>query len=298
MAMDLLVDAVVYGNLLSLLSIGLSLTLLTTRVSNFAHGDFATVGIYVAYTMSVLFGANPYLFLPFSFVGGLLLGFLVYRVVFEPLRGKASLVTLMIVSMALDFILRYSVQIYADVLQRSLGVYTRGIVFKDVNVNFLGSTLPGLLVISSAVAWLFLLLLYLFLYKTKVGIAMRAVIENPSLSEALGINVKRVYALSWMLSASFASVAGVFLPFRITVNPDTGFSILLSIFAAVTLGGLESLLGSIIGAYIIAFSETVGVYYLSQIGLSTAYRPAISFITLALVLLLYPRGLAGLWSKR
>lgn len=298
MAMDLLVDAVVYGNLLSLLSIGLSLTLLTTRVSNFAHGDFATVGIYVAYTMCVLFGANPYLFLPFSFVGGLLLGFLVYRVVFEPLRGKASLVTLMIVSMALDFILRYSVQIYADVLQRSLGVYTRGIVFKDVNVNFLGSTLPGLLVISSAVTWLFLLLLYLFLYKTKVGIAMRAVIENPSLSEALGINVKRVYALSWMLSASFASVAGVFLPFRITVNPDTGFSILLSIFAAVTLGGLESLLGSIIGAYIIAFSETVGVYYLSQIGLSTAYRPAISFITLALVLLLYPRGLAGLWNKR
>jgi branched-subunit amino acid ABC-type transport system permease component len=82
------------------------------------------------------------------------------------------------------------------------------------------------------------------------------------------------------------------------VNPDTGFSMLLSIFAAVTLGGLESLLGSVIGAYIIAFSETLGVYYLSQLGISTAYRPAISFATLTLVLLVYPRGIAGLWSKR
>jgi len=298
MIMDLLLDAIIYGNLLSLLAVGLSLTLLTTKVANFAHGDFAAVGIYVAYTLSIIFNASPYLFLPASFVSGALLGLVIYRVVFDPLRERASLVTLMVASMALDFILRYSIHICADVLQRSLRVFSRGIIFNDVSVNLLGLSVLGLFFISTVVTTIFLVLLYLFLFKTKVGVATRAVIENPALSEALGISVRRIYALSWMLSVAFACVAGVFLPFRITVNPDTGFSMLLSIFAAVTLGGLESLLGSVIGAYIIAFSETLGVYYLSQLGISTAYRPAISFATLTLVLLVYPRGIAGLWSKR
>lgn len=294
----LLVDALVYGNLLALLSVGLSLTLLTTKVSNFAHGDFAVIGIYIAYTLSQVLNVTPYAFIPVAFVGGALVGLAVYFLVFDPLRDKASFVTLMIVSMALEFILRYSVQIYADVMQRWLKTFGRGFMFNDVRLALLGLHVDGVVVYSSITTLSLLVLLYVFLYRTKTGTAMRAAIENPQLAQTLGINVRKVYAYSWMLSAGFAAAAGVFLPFKIVVNPDTGFSLLLSMFAAVTVGGLGSLAGSLVGAYLISFSEIAATYFLSSLGLSTSYRALVSFLSIAVVLLLSPRGLAGLWSKR
>ncbi|QOJ78066.1 branched-chain amino acid ABC transporter permease [Infirmifilum lucidum] len=295
---EIIVNGLLYSNLLALLSIGLTLTILTSKVSNFAQGDFAVIGVYAAYTASVITRLSPYLQIPVAFATGALVGSLIYLLVFDQLRSRASLVTLMIVSMAIDIILRASMQLYADFLQLTLGVYSRGFIFSDVILSVFGVPVAGVLVFSTATTVLLLLALYLLLFRTKIGIAMRAAIENPSLAETLGINVRRVFAISWALSAGLAAVAGVFLPFRIPVNPDTGFALLLSIFASATLGGLTSLLGSIVGAYLIGFSETLFTFALSSLGLSTAYRPAVSFTAIILTLLLAPGGVSSLWSRR
>ena len=295
---EMFLNGLIYSNLLALLSIGLSLTILTSKVSSFAHGDLAVVGIYATYTLSILTHLTPYLQLPAAFLAGASVSALIYILVFDKLRDKANLVTLMIVSMAIDIILRGSLQLYADSIQAALHVFGRGFIFSDTSYEFLGVRVSGVLVYSTLVTALLLVSLYFILFKTKLGIAMRASIENPSLAETLGINVRRVFTISWALAGGLAAVAGAFLPFRMPVNPDTGFTLLLSIFAAVTVGGLTSLLGSVLGAYIIGFSETFFTFWLSSIGLSTAYRPALAFTAIIITLLISPQGLSALWSKK
>jgi len=298
--LDLLIDALVYSNLLVLLSISLTLTILTLKVSNFAHGDLAIVGVYGSYTFMIILGVSAYLSIPFSFIFGGLYALATYLLVYGPLQRRgAGFVMLMIASMAVDIATRSLLHMYADVMKTQLGVYSRGFIFKDIAVKIEGLRVQGLTLFSTLSVILLLAFLYILLMKTKFGIAMRASIENPNLAEILGIDVEKVYSISWFLAGGFAGVAGFFLPFRIPTSPDLGFIILLSIFAASILGGINSLAGAVVGGYVVGFSEILGTYFLSQppINLSTAYRPAIPFTILILTLLLLPKGLASLWSK-
>ncbi|MCS7103989.1 MAG: branched-chain amino acid ABC transporter permease [Thermofilaceae archaeon] len=290
---EVVVGALVYSNLLAMLSVGLNLILLTCKVSNFAHGDFVMVGVYTALTVSTILGVTPYACLPFALIAGGVISFALYRVVFEPLRTRANLVMLMVVSMALDIILRYSLHIYADLAQAWLKVHTRLFLFDDFLIEFSGVKIPGVLVFSSLTSVILLVSLYLLLFKTRLGTAMRASIENPELAEALGVNVKMVFGLSWFLSGALAAAAGVFLPFRAMVSPDTGWSMLLPTFASVIVGGVGSLSGSLIGAYTIGVAEVFLTYVLASLGVSTAYRPLVSFSAIITVLLVSPKGLSG-----
>ncbi|RLE61208.1 MAG: branched-chain amino acid ABC transporter permease [Thermoprotei archaeon] len=297
---DLLLDALVYSNLLVLLSISLTLTILTLKVSNFAHGDLAIVGVYGAYTFMVILGISTYFSIPFAFLFGGLYALATYLLVYGPMRRRgANFVMLMIASMAVDISTRSLLHMYADFMKSQLKVYSRGFIFDDISLDITGFKLQGIIFFSSLSVILLLLFLYILLMKTKFGIAMRAAIENPDLAEILGINVEKVYSFSWFLAGGFAGVAGFFLPFRIPTSPDLGFIILLSIFAASILGGVNSLAGAVVGGYIVGFSEILGTYLLSQppINLNTAYRPAIPFTLLILTLMLMPKGLASLWSK-
>lgn len=294
--MIVLVEAAAYSSLLALASLGLALCVITTRVSNFAHADYMTIGAYAALIASVVMRTHPYAALPISALLGGLAALASYLLVFDPLR-KHGLVTLMIASMALDVIIRGLLNILADYLQASLGVYSRGFIFKDITVELAGLRVEGYPLAVALVTSLSLTLLYLLLYHTRVGVKMRAVAESAELAETLGINTRRVLALSWFLAGAFAGLAGAMMPYRFVVSPDTGSFVLLTLFAAVTLGGLQSLLGSIAGAYIIGFSESAITYYLAYLGLSTAYRPLFAFSVIVATLLARPRGLASIWER-
>lgn len=296
--LDVIIGALVYSNFLALLAISLCLAILTCKVSNFSHGDLAMVGVYAAYTASVVLKLSPYYCLPVASLAGGLVALLCFLLVFEPLRrAGASPVSMMVASLALDMVIRYSLHMYADVVQRVLGVFGRDFMFGDAKLSIAGVQVPGILVSSSLTTVALLAVLYVLLYKTRLGVAMRAAIENQQLAMVLGVNVRKVFAFSWFLSGALAATAGVFLPFRILVNPDTGWSMLLSVFAAVIVGGINSLSGSIVGAYLIGFSELLFSYLLASLGLSTAYRPLIVFSAIIVTLLLSPRGLSVLWSN-
>ncbi len=297
---NILLDALVYSNMLALLSLSLTLTIMTLKVANFAHGDLAIIGVYGAYTFIVIAGLATYLTMPLAFLFGGIYAVLCYLLIYSPLRRRgANFVMLMIASMAIDIATRALLQIYADLLKFNFKVYSRAFIFNDFTANILGVQVRGLVLVSSLSVIALLALLYVLLMKTKFGVAMRAAIENPALAEVLGINVEKVYATSWFLAGGFAGIAGFFLPFRIPTSPDLGFIILLPIFAASILGGINSLSGAVVGGYIVGFSEILGTYLLSQppINLSTAYRPAIPFTILIITLLLLPQGIASLWSR-
>jgi len=297
MNVTLLIDAIIFGNLLVLLSIGLTLTYITLKIPNFAHGDFATIGIYVAYYFLVFYKISPYLTLPIAFLISGTIALLSYLLVFRPLNNRGiSIVGLMVASIAIEVALRSTLHIYADSLTNVYKVISRGFIFRDFGIRISRTIyIPGLLIVSTALTFTLIITLYILLTKTKFGIAMRAAIENPDLAEVLGVDVNKVYAVSWFLAGGLAGLAGALVPFRMPANPEIGWMLLLRVFSSSILGGLSSIYGAMLGGYIVGFAEVIGIQVLSNppFNLSTAYRPAIPFAILIATLLLMPEGLAS-----
>jgi len=299
--MAVIEGALVYSNLLALLSIGLTITYITTGVPNFAQGSMAVFGSYVSLTLWLLFGIHPYNTIPVSFILGGVLGIAIYTIVLRPMIHKeAMIVILMIATLAVDLIMLGALGAYSETLGVISGKSTRKFIFTPMDFKILGA--DAILVISSLVIILLLFSLFLLLYKTKFGIALRASMENPALAEIMGVNVEYTRIFSWFLSGSLAAVAGTLLPFRQEIFPATGAIIIVSIFAASIVGGISSIYGALAGGYIIGLSESMVTFYLSKVfGPSIlVYSKVISLVILIIALILAPSGIAGLeiWRKR
>lgn len=301
---NIIEGSLVYSNILVLLSIGLTLTYITTAVPNFAQGSFAIVGSYVALTMLRLFGIHPYISLPIAFIFGGLLGIATYVFILRPLiqRG-ASVVILMIATLAFDLILLGIIGSYSD----TLAIITRKSAskFTFIPTDFTILSFSASLFVSALVIILVLASLVFLLYKTKFGIALRASMENPALAEVMGVNVEHTRIFSWFLSGALAAMAGCLLPFKYEVVPSTGAIIIVSIFASSIVGGLSTIYGALLGGYIIGFSETSVTFGLSTFFGSgiLLYGRVVSLLVLVATLILAPKGLTGvkwrrlLWSK-
>jgi branched-chain amino acid transport system permease protein len=292
-------DAITFANLLTLLSIGLSLTYMTTKVPNFAHGSFATVGAYIALTITELWKLNIYTSLLIApFLGGLA-ALSLYKFILKPLSDRgASLVSLMIATLAFDLVLLSFLNIYADYLTRSFKIKSR--VFNLRGYDLKIAEYPAIFPISLILSISLIIILHLLLKKTKFGISMRATIENPPLASIMGINVNLVYSISWFIAGSLAGIAGCLLPIRFIGNPDTGTTMIASIFAASIVGGLLNIYGAILGGYLIGLTEVLGTNYLAMwIGSWVIpYRPIIPLIAMVITLLLVPKGLSSInWYK-
>ncbi|PUA33772.1 MAG: hypothetical protein B9J98_02185 [Candidatus Terraquivivens tikiterensis] len=295
----LLRDAVIFSSLLMMLSAGLTLTYMTTKVPNFAHGDFATLNVYAGLALVRLLNVSPYLGMIPAFLIGGVAALVLYLAVLKPLTDRgANYVILMIATIAYDMILLSLINISADYLNRVHKLITRLFQLRDFDVELLGQ--PGLFVVAPFLAFAMITSLYIFLNRTKFGVAMRAAIENPSLAEVVGININLAYATSWFISGGLAGVVGVLMPLYMTCNPDIGVRLLISIFAASILGGLSNIYGAFLGGAVIGFAEVLGTGYLSMaLGpWVVPYRPVIPLIIMMLTLIFAPKGLAGVDWKR
>ncbi|AGK61755.1 amino acid/amide ABC transporter membrane protein 1, HAAT family [Archaeoglobus sulfaticallidus PM70-1] len=297
--MSVMEGAIIYSNLLVLLSIGLTMTYITTAVPNFAQGSFAVFGSYVALTLFRLYGIHPYASIPITFVAGGLLGLVIYIGVLKPLiRRGAEVVILMIATLAVDLILLGVIGAYSDYL----GVITKKSAKKFIFTpyDFSIGSMSGIFFVSIAVIALILFGLYLLLFKTKFGVAMRASMENPSLAEIMGVNVETTRLTSWILSAALASLAGALLPFRQEIVPMTGGIIIVSIFASSIVGGLGSIFGALIGGYVVGMSESFVTFELSKVfGTGVlVYSRVVSLIVLIIMLILAPKGIMSIKWRR
>ena len=296
---SVLEGAIIYSNLLVLLSIGLTITYITTAVPNFAQGSFAVFGSYIALTMLRLFGMHPYYSIPIALILGGLLGVAVYFFVLKPLINReAEIVILMIATLALDLILLGFLGAYSDYLGNITKKASKKFIFTPYDFNI--GDLSAIFVVSLIVIATILACLFLLLYKTKFGVALRASMENPALAEIMGVNVEYTRIFSWFLSGSLAAVAGCLLPFRQEIVPLTGSIIIVSIFAASIVGGLATIYGALIGGYIVGISESLVTYQLSTVLGSgvLVYSKVVSLIVLIVMLILAPQGLTGIKWRR
>ncbi len=282
-----------------MLSMGLTLTYLTTKVPNFAHASFAVVGVYLALIVSRVFENSPYVAIPFAFVlsGGIALA--LYTFILKPLiRKGASQAIQMIATLAFDLVLIGLLNITADYIVKTFKVISREFTLRSYDGTFLD--LPLILFVAPTLIVIISISLHVMLKKTKFGIAMRATIENPDLSGVVGINVKLVYGVSWFLGGGLAGIAGALMSMWFQGDPNLGPMMIPSIFAASIAGGFFSIYGAIAGGLLVGFTEILGTRFLAgEFGSwIIAYRPLIPLIFIVVTLLVVPKGLASInWYK-
>ena len=291
-------DAMVYANIVTLMCIGFTLVYMISRIPNFAQSTFAVLGVYSTYTIVRLLDLNPYIAMPIGFVLGALLSIFVFLGIVNPLiKSGAGPIRLTISLLALQQIFLSGVQIYADYVRTVFGEYSRGFMLR-INDFQLGE-FPGVLVISTATIITIVVSLHLLLKKTQFGIAMRATVENAPLASVLGINIKQISLVSWVITGGLAGLAGTFLPLWFQSGPGSGGMIATSVFAGSVVGGLSSIYGAVLGGYLISLLEVWGTYLLmSNFGYWVgSYRMLIPLTFMALFLLFEPGGLVSLIDK-
>lgn len=297
--MAVLEGAVIYSNLIVLISIGLTMTYITTGVPNLAQGTFAVVGSYMTLAFFRVLDIHPYMSLPLVFVLGGILGLAVYLAIIKPLISRgAGIITLMISTLGIDLVLYGGAGAFSDILENITRKSAKNFIFTPH--DFPIWSFQGVFVISVIVIVLMLSALYVLLFKTKFGVAMRASMENPSLAQVMGVNVETTRLVSWALSGGFACVAGALLPFKQQIYPFVGDVIIVSVIAASIVGGLGTIFGAVIGGYIIGISESFVTFQLSKIvGPEVlVYSRVVSLIVLILMLLLAPKGILSINWRR
>lgn len=290
--------ALVYASELTLLSIGFTLTYLTAKVPNFAHGTYAGVGIYVSYTFAKIWGLSPYYGFPVAFIIGGAMSVLIFKLVIGVLTNMGGgAIVLTISTLAIQIFLTAFIQIYAYYLRERFSTYAMAFLLKESDFKLAG--FPGIFVVSLTITLGSVLALHYMLTRTKIGVAMRATAEDPELAQVLGINTDQIQLFSWFLTGGLACLAGAMIPLWFQSTPTSGAMIITSIMAGSLLGGFESIYGSVIGGAVVGISEimltTWGQALIAPwIG---EYRPIIPMAFLVAVLLIEPKGLQGAWDR-
>ncbi|MET4589983.1 branched-chain amino acid ABC transporter permease [Arthrobacter sp. 754] len=279
-----LVAGLSFGLLLALASVGLSLIFGTTGLTNFAHGEMVTLGAVLVFMFNAV-GMPFWLALILSLLGGGLFGYVQDAGLWKPLRRRGTgLVPMMIVSIGLALAVRYIIQFF-------FGGATQQLPFAQSPEIQLGpvSISPNNLW-SLVISALVIAILGVVLLKTRLGKATRAVADNPALAAASGIDVDNVIRIVWVAGGMLASLGGILWAYyRPGVTFDMGSQILLLIFAGVTLGGLGTVWGALIGSIIVGiFVELTTVF-----GLAADLKYVGALFIMIVVLLFRPQGILG-----
>jgi branched-subunit amino acid ABC-type transport system permease component len=279
--MQLLFNGLVSGMLVALPALALALTFSVLRFANFSIGAMLTVGAYLIYWCNTALGLS----LPWAAVVGTalaaLLAAVIDFVVYRPLRDRST-ITLLVASMGVSFVLENAVSFLAGNTPVGYAVdVARPLRWAGLRVNH--EQLLG-----AAVSLASLLLIGLIFGYTRLGRAMRAVADNPSLAATRGVSRQRVVSITWLLSGALAAIAGTLIGLDTTLDPQMGWNYVLPVFAAAILGGLTHPLAAIPGALVMGvFAE------LATLVLPPHYRTLVAFGVLSLLLVVRPSGLLG-----
>jgi branched-chain amino acid transport system permease protein len=272
------------GSVYALLAVGIVLVYKSSEVLNFAHGAFAMLATFVGYHLSVHVGLGHAASLAGALAFAFVLGAAAYRTLIDRARqGGAHAMVLVTIG------LHMMTEGAAGVIW---GTDTKE--FHHVFADAGSVSLPGGLMMSSHNAWIFgvalllVALLAVFFRVTRVGIGLRAVAQNEVAARLFGVRVARVHALTWGIATALGGIAGLLLTPKLFLDPSMMFAPLLKAFAAAVLGGMKSVAGAIVGAWLLGIIETLTGAYVS-----TEFQATLAFVIIIVVLTLRPDGLFG-----
>ena len=279
----LMTNGILIGLMYSLIALGFVLVYKATDAINFAQGEFVMMAGYLAVLGA--FGVNFWLGLIVSVLGMAAFGFLLERVMLRPLIGR-PVVAVIMATIGLAAVLR-------GIWPMLVGVDTYNIAlpFSDEPIELGPLLLQPVQLFGAGVALVFLAGFTYFFLKSRMGVAMRAVADNQQVAMAMGINVERYFALAWAMAGLVAALGGVVWSSMLGV--DTHLALIgLKVFPVVILGGLDSIIGAIVGGLIIGVVESVAAGYLDPYvgGGTKDFAP---YVLMILVLMFKPYGIFG-----
>lgn len=285
---QLLINGLIAGSLYSLISSGFSLLYTSNKFINFSHGSTVVVAAFAVYFFLNILG------LPFIIAGLLAIAFIVffglmsYRLIYNPLRKRgASNASLLVASIGC-LILTESLLLM--LFGPGVKNYFRFDASQGINLlNVVITKIEIMIVISSIFV---LVLLYLFLQKSRIGKKMQAVTDEPALAETIGISSRKMKAIAIIIASIIAGLAGILIGLEYSFEPMMGTKLMISGFTGAIVGGVSSVLGSVLGAFIVGILENIGIGFLPS-----GFKDAITYTLLFMFLLIKPKGLFGNWGN-
>lgn len=280
-----LVIGIVKGSIFALVALGMVLIIKATKVISFAQGDLVMVGAFLGYAFLGSFGLSLWVAIPLTLVSAGLLGFVIYHLVLRRI-SHGPLISVIMVTLGLSYLLKGTVTMFFGSQNYSLPK-----IFPDGTIFMAGVQIPLMYVYALLISLVLMVLFVIFFRYSRVGLSMRASADNQKAAQSLGIRTNQVAAYSWVISVIVAAVGGLLLASINVLN--TGLSYIgLAVFPVLILGGLESLLGAVIGGLLIGVTESLAAGYINP-RINAATEEVVAFLVLLIILMIRPYGLFG-----
>lgn len=276
-------NGLIIGCIYALMAAGLTLVFGYMGIVNFAHGEFYMIGAFLSYTVTTIVGM-PFVFgLGAAALGGVVFGFVIDRLILKPLRKYDSIEMPMLAMIAMAIILPNLAIVIWGPVPRSADSPVSG---SSLDLGVMKITPQSLFIV--VVAIVLMVAAYLFMSKTRIGLTMRGTFQDPTASWLMGVNVSRVYAVTFAFGAVLAAVSGALISTVFQVTPSMGALATGKSFVVVILGGLGSFSGAIAGGLLLGIVESLGAGYFNA-----GYKDTFGLLTMVLILLLRPQGIFG-----
>ncbi len=280
-----LISGISLGGIYALIALGYTMVYGIAKMLNFAHGDVIMVGAFVMFTALTKLGLSPILCILFGTIICTILGITIEKIAYKPLR-KASSLAVLITAIGVSYFLQNSAQLIFGA-----GTKTFTPLFGDGSITLFDGqiTISNNTLVTIAVSVVIMIVLTLFINKTKTGRAMLAVSEDKGAAQLMGINVNGTISITFAIGSALAAIAGALLCSSYPIlSPTTGAMPGITAFTAAVFGGIGSIPGAMIGGLLLGIIEN-----LSKVYISTQLSDAIVFGILIIILLVKPTGIMG-----
>ncbi|MBK6506490.1 MAG: branched-chain amino acid ABC transporter permease [Ignavibacteria bacterium] len=284
-----LINGLSLGSIYALIALGYTMVYGILKFINFAHGEVFMLGAFFGYFLARAFGIEApsitmaLVILLLSMAGTAVIGMIIEKLAYKPLRNSSKL-TVLITAIGVSLFLQYTGQLVFGADPKSFPT-----IIENTSFNILGATIGTNQIVVLVSAVLLMYILRIIVFKTKMGIAIRAVSNNMTAASLMGININNVISFTFAIGSALAGAAGILYSINYpSIDPLMGLLPGLKAFIAAVLGGIGNFPGAVVGGVLIGLVETFTVGYLSP-----TYRDAIAFAILILILLVKPTGLFG-----
>lgn len=295
-----LVNALTIGTLYALMALGLSLIFGVLKLVNFAHGESMMVGGYLYYFLATSFLVTSFgiplyiafiLTIPFLYLFGIIIEKIFLRSAYGRNMARYDEYVILVTFTLGIFLQNLALPIFGPYNRQAPALFKGRVIVGDL-------VIVGDRITAAGIAFIIIGVLLFFLYRTYLGKGLRAVAQNPAAASIIGIKVSRMRGLAFGVGISLSGISGALLGPIFIVNPGMGIPFAVKAFVIVVLGGMGSIKGSLIGAYLLAIVESFGSVYLPDPTRALAYKDAYGLLLLILVLLVRPQGLFGEKERR
>ena len=276
-----LINGLSLGGIYAMIALGYTMVYGIAKMLNFAHGDIIMIGGYLIFVFMAT--NNPLLAVLLAVVGCVLLGILIEKVAYKPLRGASPLAVL-ITAIGVSYLLQSLAQIIFGSAPKMVTVFDFG------SIKFMGATIQVSALVTLGVTVVVMAALTLFVKFTRLGRAMIAVSEDKHAAQLMGINVNRIITITFAIGSALAALAGLFYLLKApSVSSTLGAMPGIKAFTAAVIGGIGSIPGAMLGGILLGIVECIS-YKITAIA---PYTDAIEFSILILILLVKPTGFLG-----